>query len=196
MNYGGEWTNRDLNFDTTSQAFVTLFTVQSTEGWIDVMWNSVDAVGPDMQPILGYRTIYILYYIILIVLLCMLFLNLFVGVVCETFNKESENLSFNHLLGEDTKNWIQVQLMSYSAKPKVRLIENQPQVSWLRNFCIKVTNNPAFDNVIVVCILLNTVALAIVWYQMSEELVHFFEYLNYVFMGIFTVEAAIKLVAH
>merc|ERR1740139_1983369 len=55
LNYGGEWTNRDLNFDTTSQAFVTLFTVQSTEGWIDVMWNSVDAVGIDKEPIGGYR---------------------------------------------------------------------------------------------------------------------------------------------
>ena len=49
---------------------------------------------------------YILYYIVVIVLLCMLFLNLFVGVVCETFNKESENLSFNHLLNKDTKDWI------------------------------------------------------------------------------------------
>ena len=50
--------------------------------------------------------VYILYYIVVIVLLCMLFLNLFVGVVCETFNKESENLSFNHQLNKDTKDWI------------------------------------------------------------------------------------------
>jgi len=47
LNYGGDWVNRDLNFDTTSSAFVTLFTVQSTEGWINVMWNSVDAVSVD-----------------------------------------------------------------------------------------------------------------------------------------------------
>jgi len=102
LNYGGEWTNQDLNFDTTSEAFITLFTVQSTEGWIDVMWSSVDAVGIDKEPQLGYRPVYMLYFIVLIVLLCMLFLNLFVGVVCETFNKENENLSFNHLLGKDT----------------------------------------------------------------------------------------------
>lgn len=50
INYGGEWYNPDLNFDTTFNSFITLFTVQSTEGWIGVMWDSVDAVGIDMQP--------------------------------------------------------------------------------------------------------------------------------------------------
>lgn len=45
LNYGGEWVNPDLNFDSTSTSLLTLFTVQSTEGWIDVMWNSVDSVG-------------------------------------------------------------------------------------------------------------------------------------------------------
>ena len=47
FNYGGEWVNADLNFDTTMTSMITLFTVQSTEGWIDVMWSAVDAVGID-----------------------------------------------------------------------------------------------------------------------------------------------------
>jgi len=85
--------------------------------------------------------------------------------------------------------------MSYSAKPQVRLIEDLPTVNCLRNFCIKVTNNPAFDNFIMVCIMLNTCALAVVWYEMSQSLVTFLESLNLVFMGIFTVEAIIKLIA-
>ena len=47
LNYGGEWINPDLNFDTTSASVISLFTVQSTEGWIDVMWDAVDGVGND-----------------------------------------------------------------------------------------------------------------------------------------------------
>jgi hypothetical protein len=46
INYGGEWITPDLNFDTTMQSMLTLATIQSTEGWIGVMWGSVDAVGP------------------------------------------------------------------------------------------------------------------------------------------------------
>ena len=45
------------------------------------------------------------------------------------------------------------------------------------------------------CILLNTVALAIVWYEMPNTLVKCLEVVNFIFMGIFTVEASIKLVA-
>ncbi len=47
LNYGGEWYNPDLNFDTIYESFITLFTVQSTEGWISVMWHGVDARGVD-----------------------------------------------------------------------------------------------------------------------------------------------------
>jgi hypothetical protein len=85
--------------------------------------------------------------------------------------------------------------MSYKAKPQVRLIENLPTVGCLRNFCIKVINNPVFDNIIMICILVNTVALAIVWYEMSPTLVVFLDYLNLFFMTIFTIEAIIKLIA-
>lgn len=45
-NYGGEWITPDLNFDTTVRSVLTLVTIQTTEGWIDVMWASVDAVAP------------------------------------------------------------------------------------------------------------------------------------------------------
>jgi len=106
MNYGGDWVNQDLNFDSTPEAFITLFTVMSTEGWIDVMWNSVDAVEIGMEPILNYQRSYVLFYVIMILILCMLFINLWVGVVCDTYNKETANLSNNHLLNKNAQTWI------------------------------------------------------------------------------------------
>ena len=51
------------------------------------------------------------------VVLYMLFLNLFVGVVIESFNNEKEELSLNSLLRQIEKKWIDVQLMTYTAKP-------------------------------------------------------------------------------
>ena len=50
INYGGEWLEPPLNFDTTLTSMLTLVTIQTTEGWIDVMWNFVDAVEPYYQP--------------------------------------------------------------------------------------------------------------------------------------------------
>ena len=46
--YGGEWITPDFNFDNTINSLLTLISIQSTEGWIDVMWGTVDAVGPMM----------------------------------------------------------------------------------------------------------------------------------------------------
>jgi len=45
---------------------------------------------------------------LLIVILCLLFLNLFVGVVIETFNEEKEKLTWNHLLKIMEREYIQV----------------------------------------------------------------------------------------
>lgn len=52
------------------------------------MWDAVDSTKIGFQPILNNNPQYILLFICLIILICLLFLNLFVGVVCDTFNTE------------------------------------------------------------------------------------------------------------
>lgn len=47
MDYGGDWYNEDQNFDNIGQSLITLFNVMTTEGWIGVMWNAVDATEID-----------------------------------------------------------------------------------------------------------------------------------------------------
>lgn len=60
---------------------------------------------------------------------------------------------------------------------------------------IKLVNNPAFDSLIMVCILLNTLVLAVVWYDMSQATEDVLGVLNYIFMIIFTLECVFKLIA-
>lgn len=86
VNYGGEWVQPDLNFDSTMSSMLTLVTIQTTEGWTDVMWSSVDAVGPYQQPKENNNIFMVLYTVVIILIICMLFIELFVGVVTETFN--------------------------------------------------------------------------------------------------------------
>lgn len=45
------------------------------------------------------------------------------------------------------------------------------------------------------CILLNTLVMALVWFDEPHELSQANEFLNYIFSAIFTLEAIIKLVA-
>ena len=77
---------------------MTLLVMSSTEGWIGVMWDSVDARKPYQTPVEGENNLIIILFVIIIIALCLLFLNLFVGVVIETFNREKENTTLSRLL--------------------------------------------------------------------------------------------------
>ena len=88
LNYGGEWIKPALNFDTIGSSMLGLSSIQSHEGWVDMMWQSADATEVDFVPVENYRAmVFIPFTLIVIFIICLLFLNLFVGVVIETFNK-------------------------------------------------------------------------------------------------------------
>ena len=192
INLGGEWLNPYLHFDDTLWSLLTLFTIQTTEGWIGVMWDSSNAVGVDMQPQQNQNPYMVVVFIVLIIIISMLFLNLFVGVVIETFNAERDALTFNHILKPSQKTWIEIQIYTYSAKPQLKFNKTGAP---FRDFWISVVTHYAFDKFIMGCIIANTLVLAIKWYMMPESVISVVEILNYIFMVIFTIEAIVKIIA-
>lgn len=107
-NYGGLWVTPALNFDDTLRGMLTLFIFQSREGWIGLMWDSTDAVGVDQAPVEGNNPFFIILYMVLVIALCLLFVNMFVRVVIETYNVEKDFMNFNRLLSDEQRSWIQV----------------------------------------------------------------------------------------
>ena len=43
------WKNRKYNFDNLGQALMSLFVLASKDGWVDIMYNGLDAVAVDQQ---------------------------------------------------------------------------------------------------------------------------------------------------
>jgi len=72
------------------------------------MWSEVDTSGVNKVPVTGKKPIFIIFGIFIEILINLLFLNLFVGVVIETFNEEKEKINKNDLLKQEQKKWIQV----------------------------------------------------------------------------------------
>lgn len=60
------------------------------------------------MPVKGQRPIFIILYMLMVILLCLLFVNMFVKIVIETYNLEKDYLDFNRLLTEQQRGWIQV----------------------------------------------------------------------------------------
>jgi len=81
ISYGGEWVSPELNFDDTLRGILTLFIFQSREGWVGLMWDSVDAKGVDEVPVRNNNVFLIILFIFLVIILCLLFVNMFVKIV-------------------------------------------------------------------------------------------------------------------
>jgi len=92
MDYGGDWVNEDQHFDNVGSSIVTLFNVMTTEGWIGVMWNAVDAAGIDEVPIEDNAPTAVLFFFLFMVVGSLFILNMFVGIVINVFNAEKETL--------------------------------------------------------------------------------------------------------
>jgi voltage-dependent calcium channel T type alpha-1G len=44
-----KWVNRKYNFDDLGKALMSLFVLSSRDGWVNIMYTGLDAVGVDLQ---------------------------------------------------------------------------------------------------------------------------------------------------
>ena len=70
----------------------TLFTVVTTEGWVDMMWKGVDANKINLSAETNRNVLYTGYFTVFLIVSSIILLNLFVGVIIDTNDKEKEKL--------------------------------------------------------------------------------------------------------
>ena len=69
------------------QALMSLFVLSSKDGWVNIMYTGLDAVGVDQQPRENFNEWRLLYFISFLLLVAFFVLNMFVGVVVENFHR-------------------------------------------------------------------------------------------------------------
>nr|DBA18821.1 TPA: hypothetical protein GDO54_017024 [Pyxicephalus adspersus] len=82
-----KWVHHKYNFDNLGQALMSLFVLASKDGWVNIMYNGLDAVAVDQQPITNHNPWMLLYFISFLLIVSFFVLNMFVGVVVENFHK-------------------------------------------------------------------------------------------------------------
>lgn len=187
----GEWINTTENFDNTALGTRTLFEMMSTEGWIDVMNNGIDAVGVDMQPKKDHNTYMILYFTIFMMFGSQFILNLFVGIIMDNFNRIKDREEWGGLfVTEDQRTWIDAQRLGIVAQLTKRV---EPPKGIRGKFYLFV-NHPLFDGVITLIIILNTAIMATRYDGMSPVIEDLFGKLNTFFTVVFNIEMILKLI--
>ncbi|KAF7650465.1 hypothetical protein LDENG_00125570 [Lucifuga dentata] len=81
------WIRRKYNFDNLVQALMALFVLSCKDGWVNIMYDGLDAVGVDQQPVRNHNPWMLLYFISFLLIVSFFVLNMFVGVVVENFHK-------------------------------------------------------------------------------------------------------------
>ena len=105
-----------------------MFGMMSTEGWLEVMWSAVDSTNINQVPRRNNQMAFIFFFSFFMVCGSLFVLNLFVGVVINTFNIEKEKLSHNNLMTDLQNEWTEVLIKCYQIKPVKDVIETGNKV--------------------------------------------------------------------
>ncbi|RVE51646.1 hypothetical protein evm_003778, partial [Chilo suppressalis] len=189
--HGNVWVNRKYNFDDLGKALMSLFVLSSRDGWVNIMYTGLDAVGVDQQPIVNYSEWRLLYFIAFILLVGFFVLNMFVGVVVENFHRCREEQEKEERVRRAAKRALQME-------KKRRKMHQRPYYSdycQTRLFVHNVVTSKYFDLAIAGVIGLNVVTMAIEYYRMPPALQYALKIFNYFFTAVFILEAVMKLVA-
>ncbi len=117
LDNGGVWRNPTSNFDDIQESTLTLFHMATTAGWANIMYRGVDIRGIDLEPEHHNKKHIALFFLCFMVVSSFFILNLYVGVVISTFNREKEKLGKNFLLTDKQKQWVQLKLIVLQSKP-------------------------------------------------------------------------------
>ncbi|EPB80570.1 transporter, cation channel family protein [Ancylostoma ceylanicum] len=197
-----KWVNHRYNFDNLGQALMSLFVLSSKDGWVSIMYQGIDAVGVDLQPIENYNEWRMIYFISFLLLVGFFVLNMFVGVVVENFHKCKEALE-KEMREKAKEKRLQRKLKRQKyeesmAGKKKKVKKNQPywhNYGTTRMFLNGVVTSKYFDLAIAAVIGINVISMAMEFYMMPAGLKYVLKALNYFFTAVFTLEAAMKLAA-
>uniref|UniRef100_A0A8B9G0P9 Voltage-dependent T-type calcium channel subunit alpha n=1 Tax=Amazona collaria TaxID=241587 RepID=A0A8B9G0P9_9PSIT len=193
-----KWVHHKYNFDNLGQALMSLFVLASKDGWVNIMYNGLDAVAVDQQPVTNNNPWMLLYFISFLLIVSFFVLNMFVGVVVENFHKCRQHQEAEEARRREEKRLRRLEKKRRSkAQPKC-LAQRLPYYATycpIRLLIHSVCTSHYLDIFITFIICLNVVTMSLEHYNQPVSLETALKYCNYLFTTVFVFEAVLKLVA-
>ncbi|OQS04775.1 Voltage-gated Ion Channel (VIC) Superfamily, partial [Thraustotheca clavata] len=187
--YNTSWnTQVPQKFDNILWAVGGLYELTTMEGWSVTAMAGIDAVGEDMQPIVNSNQWIILWWWAYMIVCAWFVTNLFIGILCDSFCRES----YGAFVTEEQIKWIKLQKKVLALSPQIYYPTPKDNI---RAYCFHIVHYPYTEYIVTACIFLNVLTMCMDVYGSSASYQNGLNVANYVFTGIFTVEAALKLTA-
>ncbi|KAM9744886.1 voltage-dependent T-type calcium channel subunit alpha-1H isoform 2-T2 [Menidia menidia] len=185
------WIRRKYNFDNLIQALMSLFVLSCKDGWVNIMYDGLDAVGVDQQPTRNHNPWMLLYFISFLLIVSFFVLNMFVGVVVENFHKCRQDQEEEEARLREEKRLKMIEKKRRKAKQRPYYADYSPVRLTIHTLC----TSHYLDLFITFIICINVFTMSIEHYNQPQYLEEVLKYCNYVFTIIFVIEALLKLVA-
>uniref|UniRef100_A0A480M5G6 Voltage-dependent T-type calcium channel subunit alpha-1H isoform a n=1 Tax=Sus scrofa TaxID=9823 RepID=A0A480M5G6_PIG len=185
------WVRRKYNFDNLGQALMSLFVLSSKDGWVNIMYDGLDAVGIDQQPVPNHNPWMLLYFISFLLIVSFFVLNMFVGVVVENFHKCRQHQEAEEARRREEKRQRRLERKRRKAQRRPYYADYSPTRRSIHSLC----TSHYLDLFITFIIGVNVITMSMEHYNQPKSLDEALKYCNYVFTIVFIVEAALKLVA-
>ncbi|XP_028823971.1 voltage-dependent T-type calcium channel subunit alpha-1G isoform X3 [Denticeps clupeoides] len=185
------WVRHKYNFDNLGQALMSLFVLASKDGWVDIMYDGLDAVGVDQQPTMNYNPWMLLYFISFLLIVAFFVLNMFVGVVVENFHKCRRHQEAEEAKRREEKRLKRLEKKRRKAQSKPYYSDYSPTRLLIHKMC----TSHYLDLFITIVIGLNVITMSMEHYQQPKVLDEALKICNYIFTIIFVLESVFKLVA-
>ncbi|XP_042654711.1 voltage-dependent T-type calcium channel subunit alpha-1H isoform X2 [Tyto alba] len=193
-----KWVRRKYNFDNLGQALMSLFVLSSKDGWVNIMYDGLDAVGIDQQPIQNHNPWMLLYFISFLLIVSFFVLNMFVGVVVENFHKCRQHQEAEEARRREEKRLRRLEKKRRSKEIYLSEAQRRPyyaDYSPARKYIHTLCTSHYLDLFITFIIGVNVITMSMEHYNQPKSLDEALKYCNYVFTIVFVFEAVLKLVA-
>uniref|UniRef100_A0A8C2FAN9 Voltage-dependent T-type calcium channel subunit alpha n=1 Tax=Cyprinus carpio TaxID=7962 RepID=A0A8C2FAN9_CYPCA len=185
------WVRRKYNFDNLGQALMSLFVLSSKDGWVNIMYDGLDAVAVDQQPIRNHNPWMLLYFISFLLIVSFFVLNMFVGVVVENFHKCRQDQEEEEARQREEKRQKRMEKRRRKALQRPYYADYSPTRLYIHTVC----TSHYLDLFITIIIAINVLTMSMEHYRQPKYLDEGLKYCNYFFTLVFVIEAVLKLVA-
>ncbi|XP_067216065.1 voltage-dependent calcium channel type A subunit alpha-1 isoform X5 [Linepithema humile] len=184
------WQLQSFHYDNVMVAMLTLFAVQTGEGWPQILQNSMAATYENRGPIQNFRIEMSIFYIVYFIVFPFFFVNIFVALIIITFQEQGEAELQDGEIDKNQKSCID---FTIQARPLERYMPKERNSVKYKIWRIVVST--PFEYFIMILIVLNTLLLMMKFHRQSESYKNTLKYMNMCFTGMFTVECILKIAA-
>merc|ERR1740117_1026389 len=191
---GTVWLNPAFgSFDSFGSAMLLLYIMSTGDGWEDVMYQGMDAVGPGIAPVRNDFSPSALFFIAWMFFGSFFAVNLFVGTICDNFSRIKKEGDGTATMTPEQQQWMLT--MKQGSGSKAVRVPRAP-TNKFRALLFKLVTSQPFDMCIMGVIMANVALMASDFWQIEQtDFGSVYTHGMTVFSYIYYVEATLKITA-